>query len=275
MAFGTSPIPDLAMPVARGIAAAMKTLARIIAGLALLSGAPAHAIVGGGVPSADGVGRSVVTIVGSRGNFCTGAVIAPKIVLTAAHCVQPGAEYKIVEYGPDKQLLLQDVKSVAIHPGFNMQTMLAHRATADVALLQLGAPAKGKLPSTLGQPNIPIIVGSRFTIAGIGVTVRGDGKSGGTIRVAGLIATGKPGTLQIRLVDPVNQGTRDGLGACTGDSGGPVFEDKQTGPAIVGVVSWSTGPNGSAGCGGLTGVTPLTLYRDWLLQTARQWGAGL
>ena len=88
------------------------------------------------------------------------------------------------------------------------------------------------------------MAGSRFTIAGIGVTVRGDGKSGGTIRVAGLVATGKPGTLQIRLVDPVGQGTREGIGACTGDSGGPVFEDKQTGPAIVGVVSWSTGPNG-------------------------------
>ena len=24
---------------------------------------------------------------------------------------------------------------------------------------------------------------------------------------------------------------------------------------------------------GMTGVTPLTLYRDWILQTARQWGA--
>ena len=253
----------------------MKILPRMIAGLVLLLSVPAYAIVGGGAPSTDGVGRSVVTIVGSRGNFCTGALIAPKLVLTAAHCVQPGADYRIVEYGADKQPSLQNVKSVAIHPGFNMQTMLAHSATADVALLQLEAPAKGKMPSALGIPDIPIIVGSRFTIAGIGVTVRGDGKSGGTIRAAGLVATGKPGTLQIRLVDPVGQGTREGLGACTGDSGAPVFEDKQTGPVIIGVVSWSTGPNGSAGCGGMTGVTPLTLYRDWILQTARLWGAGL
>jgi len=272
---GTSAIRGLAIAVARAIAAAMKIPLRICSALALLSAAPAYAIVGGGVPSADGVARSVVTIVGSRGNFCTGAMIAPKIVLTAAHCVQPGADYKIVDYGADRQPSLQDVKTIAIHPGFNMQTMLAHRATADVALLQLDAPAKAKAPAVLGAPNIPIQVGGRFTIAGIGVTVRGDGKSGGTIRVAGLIATGKPGTLQIRLVDPVGQGTRDGLGACTGDSGAPVFEDKPSGPAIVGVVSWSTGPNGSAGCGGLTGVTPLTLYRDWLVQTARQWGAGL
>ena len=261
----------------------MNILSRLIAGLvasliasfALLLSVPAHAIVGGGAPSTEGVARAVVTIVGSRGNFCTGALIAPKLVLSAAHCVQPGADYKIVEYGADRQPTLQDVKTVAIHPGFNMQAMSGHRATADVALLQLTVPPKGKTPAALGMPNIPIMIGGRFTVAGIGVTVRGDGRSGGTIRVAGLVATGKPGTLQIRLVDPVGQGTREGLGACTGDSGAPVFEDRQAGPVIVGVVSWSTGPNGAAGCGGMTGVTPLTLYRDWIVQTAQKWGAGL
>src|SRR6201991_2335507 len=249
----------------------MKYRAPFVAAVALLSAGPAHAIVGGGAPQTYGVALSVVTIVGSRGNFCTGSVIAPKVVLTAAHCVQPGAEYRLVDYSTGAPAL-QNVKTVAIHPGFRMEAMQAHRATADVALLQLEQPAKEKAAAVLGMPNIPIAVGGRFTIAGIGVTVRGDGKSGGTVRVAGLVATGQPGTLQIRLVDPLSQGARDGLGACTGDSGGPVFEDKQTGPAIVGVISWSTGPNNSAGCGGITGVTPLTLYRDWILQTARQWG---
>ena len=251
----------------------MKILAPMLALPALLFALPAFAIVGGGVPSAEGVGRSVVTIVGSRGNFCTGALIAPRLVLTVAHCVQPGATYKLVESGADKQPQLQDVRGVAVHPGFNMEAMLAHRATADVALLQLETPPKAKSPAALGMPLVPIVVGHRFTIAGIGVTIRGEGNSGGAIRVAGLVATGQPGTLQIRLVDPLSKGTREGLGACTGDSGGPVFEDQPSGPAIVGVVSWSTGPNGSAGCGGLTGVTPLTLYRDWILQTARQWGS--
>ena len=95
------------------------------------------------------------------------------------------------------------------------------------------------------------------------------------MRTAGLVATGRPGSLQIRLVDPAGQGKSAGLGACTGDSGGPVFEDHQDGPAIVGVISWSTGPNNGAGCGGLTGVTPLSLYRDWIVQTARTWGVAL
>src|SRR5436305_6533234 len=157
----------------------MKNFATLIVA-ALLFTTPAHAIVGGGTPQADGVARAVVTIVGSRGNFCTGSVIAPKLVLTVAHCVQPGADYKIVDFGADGKPQLLNVRSVAIHPNFNMQAMQAHRATADVALLQLDIPLKGKSAVPVGSPNIPIQVGSRFTIAGIGVTVRGEGQSSGT-----------------------------------------------------------------------------------------------
>jgi len=251
----------------------MKTILTMVA--ALFTAAPAQAIVGGAPAAPDAIGRSVVTIVGSRGNFCSGSLIAPHLVLTAAHCVQPGADYKIVQYDAERNAELRDVKTVAIHPGFRMQEMLGHRATADVALLRLAVPAKGKIPARLSVPQPPLAPGNAFTVAGVGVTIRGDGKSAGIIRTAALVATGKPGTLQIRLVDPAGQGATAGLGACTGDSGAPVFEDQQGGQAIIGVVSWSTGANGSDGCGGLTGVTPLTLYRDWILQTARQWGFSL
>lgn len=267
----------LDVPLAIGawaaISPAMRNFNGLIAGLALLATSPAWAIVGGAPPLADGVGRSVVTIVGSRGNFCTGTLIAPDLVLSAAHCVGPGATYKIVDYGADRQPQLRDVKNIADHPGFNMQTMLAHRATADVSLLQLEAPKKN--PSPIGTPTMPLAAGNSFTIAGIGVTVRGDGKSGGVVRSAALVATGQPGTLQIRLVDPAAGGARAGLGACTGDSGGPVFEDQAGKQVVIGVVSWSTGPNSTGGCGGLTGVTPLTLYRDWIEKTAKQWGSVL
>lgn len=237
---------------------------------------PAAAIVGGGSAAPAAIARSVVTIVGSRGNFCSGALIATDLVLTAAHCVLPGAVYKIVEDGKANPPRLRDVRTVAIHPAFSLQTLLAHRATADVALLQLAGPAPaGKAPVPIGSPRLPVADNSHFTVAGIGVAVRGDGRTGGTIRTAALVATGKPGTLQIRLVDALTQGTRDGLGACTGDSGAPVFEDQDGGAVIIGVVSWSTAANNAAGCGGLTGVTPLTLYRDWIAQTGRAWGSKL
>jgi secreted trypsin-like serine protease len=224
----------------------------------LLSCLPATAMVGGAAAPPDSVARAVVLVVGSRGNFCSGAALAPDLVLTAAHCVLPGADYKIVEYERGAPQL-RDVVRVTAHPSFNLQTLLAHRATADVALLKLAAPLGSVTPSPLG-PARTVAPGDSFLVAGLGVTVRGEGKSGGTVRAANLVATGRPGNLQIRLVDAATLGETEGLGACTGDSGAPVFADG----AIIGVVSWSTGPRNSAGCGGLTGVTPLALYRDWI-----------
>jgi hypothetical protein len=172
---------------------------------------------------------------------------------------------------------LLDVKRVATHPQFSAQSILAHRASADVALLQLAEPIPNSkvVTAQLGVPAVPISAGNRFLVAGIGVSRRGDGKSGGTVRSASLVATDRPGNLQIRLVDPAVGNKREGLGACTGDSGAPVFEDQNGRVVIVGVVSWSTGANNTAGCGGLTGVTPLTLYKNWVTETALQLGSSL
>ena len=234
-------------------------------------GAPASAMVG--TPPGDaGVGASVITIVGSRGNFCSGALIAPDLVLTAAHCIQAGTDYKIVLYDARRTPELRDVRRVAVHPQFSAQGIANHRASADVALLQLAQPLSKPVAAT-GIPAEPIATGQSFTVAGIGVSRRGDGKSGGTVRAASLVSTSQPGRLQIRLVDPATNNLRDGQGACTGDSGAPVAQQQAGRVVIVGVVSWSTGANNTAGCGGLTGVTPLTLYRDWVVQTARGWGA--
>ena len=85
----------------------MKTIFRIVTVAVLLFATPVHAIVGGAAPAAEDIGRSVVTIVGSRGNFCSGTLIAPDLVLSAAHCVRPGAIYKIVEYGSGSPTELQ------------------------------------------------------------------------------------------------------------------------------------------------------------------------
>lgn len=232
---------------------------------------PAAALVGGAQP-AGALGRSAVLIVGSRGNSCTGVALARDLILTAAHCVLPGADYKLVEFDANRLPHLRDVARVERHPQFNLQNFTAHRVTADVALLKLERPL-GVSPARLAPAGPSVKPGDAFTVVGYGVTIRGDGRSGGTARAATLTATGRPGNLQIRLVDAAAPAGREGLGACTGDSGAPVFRASDPGSAVVGLVSWSTGPGNSAGCGGLTGVTPLSLYRGWIVETARKLGS--
>jgi secreted trypsin-like serine protease len=232
---------------------------------------PAFAITGN-APVALMQGRHAVMIVGAGGTFCTGAAIARDLILTAAHCISPGTAYKLVEFDAARTPKLLDVRTVARHPTFDLHTLLGHRATADVALLKLAKPLPAEiLPATLERADRKPEPGDRYTVTGYGLGVRGDGKSGGTLRAAQLVATGKPGNLQIRLIDPATGGGQSGIGACTGDSGAPVYQ----GSALIGVVSWSTGPNMSAGCGGLTGVTPITLYRTWIIDTAKRLGSPL
>jgi hypothetical protein len=215
-----------------------------------------------------------VLLVGSRGTTCTGVAIARDLVLTAGHCVLPGADYKLMEFDAAGDPKLRDVAAIARHPQFDLAALLAHRATADVALLKLATP----LPATFAPAPLAdrtVGVGDPFMVAGYGLATRGDGRSGGTLRAATLVATGQPGTLQVRLFDPNTMGETAGRGACTGDSGAPVFDMSGGRLAVIGVVSWSTGPKLAAGCGGLTGVTPLTRYRAWIVETAGKLGSAL
>ena len=240
----------------------------------MLSIAPASAMVGGAQPAADGAGRPVVMILGSGGTSCTATAIARDLLLTAGHCVQPGFEYKLV--ASVQPPVLKDVVRIERHPQFDLKRLFGHLATADVALMKLAEPLPAKIPAApLDTDEKPVAVGDTVVVAGYGLTVRGDGRTGGTVRAATLVATGQPGPLQLRLYDPKTKGDTDGLGACTGDSGAPAFRNEDGRLAIIGVVSWSTGPKLTGGCGGLTGITPLARYRTWIIDTARMLGSPL
>jgi len=253
-----------------------------VTGLAILAISQGGlAVVGDAPTAATDFGRSVVMILGSSGTACTATAIGRDLLLTAAHCVQPGSDYKLVGSEPGQPPILKAVARIERHPQFDMQRLLGHLATADVALIKLTEPLLAQIPlARIGGETETIKVGDTLVVAGYGVTVRGDGRTGGTVRAASLIVTGQPGSLQIRLFDPVSKGLTAGLGACAGDSGAPAFAGSSFAGSskdlrIIGVVSWSTGPNLTAGCGGLTGITPLVRYRGWIVDTARKLGTPL
>jgi hypothetical protein len=242
--------------------------------LASVSMTPALAIVGGAPPAPESLTLSVVMVVGSYDTLCTATVIARDLLLTVAHCVQPGAQYKLVISTSGREPVLGDIARIERHPQFALNKLFAHLATADVALLKLAAPLPAEF-APLPLDRQPIAAGASFTVAGYGVNMRGKADSGGTLRAATLIALGAADTLQIRLVDPRTMGKRAGLGACTSDSGAPALRHSTGGLTLVGIVSWSTGPNMGGGCGGITGVTALAPYRDWVAETARSLGSSL
>lgn len=224
---------------------------------------PALAITGGAPGAIGEFGRAIVMIKGARESVCTGTAIARDIVLTAAHCAQDKSAV-VVAYNGARPIPL---RAIAVHPGFNMDNYFRARVTADVALLKLAEPLPANIvPATYGSSAVK--PGDTLTVAGFGTTASSSASGLGSPRMAQLIVTGKPGNLQIRLLDPATRGESAGLGACTGDSGGPAF----SGNRVIGVISWTTGPQLSDGCGGLTGITPLAIYQGWVDETAKKLG---
>jgi secreted trypsin-like serine protease len=249
----------------------MKVAGTTIACLLLVT-CSAVAMVGGAtVVRGTGSGRHIVMVVGTRGSLCSGTALARDLVLTAGHCVAPPSSYRV--FTPSITPPGLPIRSIAIHPRYNPKDYASGRVTADVALLKLEAPLPADMIPTALAPSGTISPGDRLTVAGYGTTTYGSDAGIGTPRAAVLVATGKPGNLQIRLFDPATRDRSMGLGACTG--GGPAFVDNQGAFAVIGVVSWSTGAASTGGCGGLTGVTPLALYRVWIAEVAKKFDSPL
>ena len=233
----------------------------------------AFAVTGGAPPAAGDVARAIVMLVDENGDLCTATALAPELVLTAAHCIIGPHKRAVKVYQTGQSI---PVRSTQAHPHFNFASYAASRATADVALVKLVAPLPAIVaPAALAPPR-RVAAGETLTIAGFGVTVDRTPIGLGIPREASLTVTGKPGSLQIRLTDPKTRDRRAGLGACVGDSGGPAFETGADGQRrVIAVVSWTTAPNDEDGCGGLTGLTPLILYRDWIVETAKKYNSPL
>lgn len=232
---------------------------------ALLSSGGARALVGG-APASGEVAAHAVLIVSTRGASCTGTVLAPDLVLTAAHCVAPKADYAvaIVGNGPPK---LVPAARIAVHPRFDADQFQTRRPTPDLAVIKLAEPLPARFhPARLATAEGLPEKGARFLLAGYGTTAPGAEKTAGTLRTLALPAIGTTGGIMVRLSPEEGE-----AGACTGDSGGPAFRDG----VVAGVMGWATGPGGTRGCGGVTGVTLVSLHRDWITATARSLGSPL
>jgi hypothetical protein len=178
------------------------SLVRAALALLFLSPAPATAMLGG-APAPETVAAQTALIVSTRGASCTGAVLARDLVLTAAHCVEPSADYAIVVFEPSGPRVVPVVR-VALHPRFDPAHFKTRRPTPDLALIKISVPLPERYrPAFVERTPLQPRAGEYFTLAGYGVTQEGDGKSAGRLHTLLLPAIGNTvdatGVIMVRL----------------------------------------------------------------------------
>lgn len=224
---------------------------------------PAGALVGPTDPATDASVVMVLSRGGGRAGFCTGVIVAPDIVLTAAHCAARAADMRIHYRGPDGGIVLIPVRRVAIHPAYRADAIRTRQRSIDLALVEAAQPLDSRFTTARLDEGGHFAVGERLRIVGFGVAVEKDATSAGAGRGADLAVREPLSDVLVWAQDAAGRGA----GACQGDSGGPIFRDG----AVVAVTAWSTGAP-PAHCGVLTQGVVVAPNLGWLRGVLAAWG---
>jgi Trypsin len=252
----------------------MRVLTWSLLGLAVAGASPAQAVVRGEVArNPNGVRTSVVRVESSTGELCSGAIIAPDLVLTAAHCVMERAGYRVVAVDRRFRPIQLRAVAAAMHPAFVPGTTPRTQPGVDLAILKLEQPLGGDFVPLDARGAGGIAKGEPVELAGYGIVAEGKAGTARILRQTQLVALG---SLQVAnkvtvVADTERLALSTGAGACRGDSGGPILRASGGGYQLVGIVSWSSGAMASrqrTACGGLTAVTPVAEHASWIAARA-------
>lgn len=225
---------------------------------ALALAAPAAAIVGPTIDASHFEDEVVMVLTrGPQGSgFCTGIVLSPTVVLTAAHCLRQPNDMLVHFRDAMGTAVVMDVVAATPNPGYHPNAAVSRSRSIDIGLIRMRSPLPSRFRAALLPTGSPPSPGDQVTAVGFGVSDEFKPATGGTLRKAKLMVREPRSSVLLWL-----KGIGGDGGACAGDSGGPIFAPD--GATLVAVIAWTEGHTG-ASCGMLTQAVLVGPISEWI-----------